>query len=60
MPGDIKGAVTGAADIQTRKRAQAVGQFHSMNRTGAMDRMIKGGNIPGVGVRTVAAPGRVR
>lgn len=57
MPDFVNQAVSGRAD---QRRARALGQFHRMNRTGAMDRMLRQGAIPGLPVRTVAAPGRTR
>lgn len=43
-----------------RRRARALGQFHRMNRSGGMDRMLRNGGIPGLppGVRRIAGPGR--
>jgi len=57
MPDFVSQQVSGQAD---RRRAKAVGQFHRMNRSGAMDRMLRQGAIPGVPIKTVAGPGRTR
>jgi len=57
IPDFVNQAVSGQAD---QRRARALGQYHRLNSSGAIDRMLRQGAIPGVPIRTVAAPGRVR